>query len=145
MHALPETWRTVLTSLVGVITLAGIMTRPFRLNEAAIAMGGAGVLLLLGLISPVEALRTLVNDWNTFLFFLGMMCLSALAEAAGLFDWLAVQAARLAGRSAARLFLNVFLLGSLISMILSNDATALILTPIVYLCLYDRSPESNFP
>jgi arsenical pump membrane protein len=52
MHALPETWRTVLTSLVGVITLAGIMTRPFRLNEAAIAMGGAGVLLLLGLISP---------------------------------------------------------------------------------------------
>ena len=133
MHAFPETWRTVLTSLVGVITLAGIMTRPFRLNEAAIAMCGAGVLLLLGLISPVEVLRTLVNDWNTFLFFLGMMCLSALAEAAGLFDWLAVQAARLAGRSAALLFLNVFLLGSLISMILSNDATALILTPIVYL------------
>ena len=61
-----------------------------------------------------------------------MMGLSALAEAAGLFDWLAVQAARLAGKSAARLFLNVFLLGSLISMVLSNDATALILTPIVY-------------
>ena len=31
-----------------------------------------------------------------------------------------------------RLFFNTFLLGSLISMILSNDATALILTPIVY-------------
>jgi arsenical pump membrane protein len=61
-----------------------------------------------------------------------MMALSALAEAAGLFDWLAVQAARLAGQSAARLFLNVFLLGTLISMVLSNDATALILTPIVY-------------
>ena len=49
-----------------------------------------------------------------------------------MFDWLAVQAARFAGESAARLFLNVFLLGSLISMVLSNDATALILTPIVY-------------
>jgi arsenical pump membrane protein len=61
-----------------------------------------------------------------------MMGLSALAEAAGFFDWLAAQAARFAGKSAARLFLNVFLLGSLISMILSNDATALILTPIVY-------------
>ena len=60
------------------------------------------------------------------------MGLSALAEAAGLFDWLAVQAARFAGKSAARLFLNVFFLGSLISMVLSNDATALILTPIVY-------------
>jgi len=60
------------------------------------------------------------------------MALSALVDAAGLFDWLAVQAARLAGGSARRLFFNVFILGSLISMILSNDATALILTPIVY-------------
>ena len=97
-----------------------------------IAIGGATVLLLLGLISPADAFLTLVRDWNTFLFFLGMMALSALADAAGLFDWLAAQAARLAGKSAARLFLNVFLLGTLISMVLSNDATALILTPIVY-------------
>ena len=73
------------------------MTRPFRWNEAAIAMVGAGVLLLLGLISPVDAFSTLVRDWNTFLFFLGMMALSALAEAVGLFDWLAAQAARFAG------------------------------------------------
>jgi arsenical pump membrane protein len=130
--SIPEFWKTLLTALVGVLTLVGIMTRPFRWNEALIAMAGAGMLLVLGLISPTDAFFTLVRDWNTFLFFLGMMGLSALAEAAGLFDWLAVQAARLAGKSAARLFLNVFLLGSLISMVLSNDATALILTPIVY-------------
>jgi arsenical pump membrane protein len=129
---IPESWKTLLASLVGVLTLVGIMTRPFRWNEAVIAMAGAAVLLLLGLISPADAFFTLIRDWNTFLFFLGMMGLSALAEAAGLFDWLAVQAARFAGKSAARLFLNVFLLGSLISMVLSNDATALILTTIVY-------------
>jgi len=128
----PEIWKTALTSLIGLATLIGIMTRPFRWNEAIIAMVGAAVLLLLGLITPGDAFLTLFRDWNTFLFFLGMMGLSALAEAAGLFDWLAVQAARLAGQSAARLFLNVFLLGTLISMVLSNDATALILTPIVY-------------
>jgi arsenical pump membrane protein len=122
----------MLTSLVGILTLVGIMTRPFRWNEAVIAMAGAGLLLVLGLISPADAFSTLIRDWNTFLFFLGMMGLSALAEAAGLFDWLAVQAARFAGKSAARLFLNVFLLGGLISMVFSNDATALILTPIVY-------------
>ncbi len=95
-------------------------------------MAGAGLLLILGLVSPADAFSTLLSNWNTLFFFLGRMGLSALAETAGLFDWLAVQAARLAGKSAARLFLNVFLLGSLISMFLSNDATALILTPIVY-------------
>jgi arsenical pump membrane protein len=130
--SVPEIWKTGLTCFVGVATLIGIMTRPFRWNEAIIAMVGAAILLLLGLITPADAFLTLIRDWNTFLFFLGMMGLSALAEAAGLFDWLAVRAAQLAGQSAARLFLNVFLLGTLISMVLSNDATALILTPIVY-------------
>jgi arsenical pump membrane protein len=129
---LSELWRTLLTSGIGVLTLVGIMVRPFRWNESQIAMGGAAVLLLLGLVRPGDAALTLLRDWNTFLFFLGMMTLSALAESAGLFDWLAVQAARLAAASAARLFLNVFILGTLITMIFSNDATALILTPIVY-------------
>ncbi len=129
---LPEFWRTLLTSLIGLLTLAGIMTRPWRWNESRIALTGAAVLLLLGLISPADAARTLLRDWNTFLFFLGMMGLSAMAETAGLFDWLAVQAAQFARGSAARLFLNVFLLGTVITMIFSNDATALILTPVVY-------------
>ena len=129
---LPQFWKALLSSLIAVLTLAGIMIRPFRWNEARIAMGGAALLLLLGLISPRDALFTLMRDWNTFLFFLGMMALSALAETAGLFDWLGVQAARFAGESAARLFLNVFFLGTFISMVFSNDATALILTPIVY-------------
>src|ERR1019366_1141422 len=129
---LSEFWRTLLASIIGLLTLAGIMTRPFRWSEARIAMIGAGTLLLLGLIRPGDAARTLLRDWNTFLFFLGMMGLSALAETAGLFDWLAAQAAQFAKQSAARLFLNVFLLGTLITMIFSNDATALILTPVVY-------------
>ena len=130
--SVPNLVRVVLISVIAIAALLGIMLRPFKLNEATFALSGAGLLLLLGLISPVNAFKTLVQDWNTFLFFLGMMSLSALAEVAGLFDWLAIQAARLSGSSSGRLYLNTFLLGTLISMILSNDATALILTPIVY-------------
>ncbi len=129
---LPVLARTVLIACIAILTLAGIMIRPFKLDEARIALAGAALLLIAGLIPPLDALTTLLQDWNIFLFFLGMMSLSALVDAAGLFDWLAAQAARLSGGSARRLFFNVFILGSLISMILSNDATALILTPIVY-------------
>ncbi|GCE08655.1 SLC13 family permease [Dictyobacter aurantiacus] len=124
--------RTILIAIITIVTLLGIMLRPWKMNEAQVALLGATLLLLLGLITPQRALVTLVGDWNTFFFFLGMMSLSALAEVAGLFDWLAFQAARLSHNSARRLFFNTFLLGSLISMFLSNDATALILTPIVY-------------
>jgi arsenical pump membrane protein len=129
---LPTLTKTVLISLIALLTLIGIMIRPFKLNEAMIAMAGAALLLIIGLINPLDALTTLSSDWNTFFFFLGMMSLSALAEAAGLLDWLAAQAARLAGGSSKRLLLNTFLLGTMITMVLSNDATALILTPIVY-------------
>jgi len=128
---LPALTRTLLVSLIALVTLAGIMIRPFKLDEARIALAGAGLLLLLGLINPLDAAIVLLKDWNVFFFFLGMMALSSLAEAAGLFDWLAVQAARLSSGSSRRLLFNTFLLGSLISMVLSNDATALILTPIV--------------
>ena len=69
MHALSEGWRTVLTCLVGVLTLVGIMTRPFRLNEATVALAGAAILLLFGLIRPADALLTLARDWNTFFSF----------------------------------------------------------------------------
>ena len=129
---IPALTRTGLISLITLLTLLGIMLRPWKVSEAITALTGAGLLLLLGLLSPGEALATLLHDWNTFFFFLGMMSLAALAETAGFFDWLAVQAARLSGSSSRRLFFNTFLLGSLISMLLSNDATALILTPIVY-------------
>ncbi len=123
------------TSIAGVIflaTLALIMLRPRRLNEALAALGGAAAMILAGIISPLQALQTLLSDWNIFLFFLGMLSLSALAERAGFFDWLALRAAALAQGHTRRLYLNIFLLGVLISAFLSNDATALILTPVVY-------------
>ncbi len=129
---IPVLAKTLLISLIALLTLIGIMIRPFKWDEARIALAGALLLLILGLINPLDALTVLLSDWNIFFFFLGMMSLSALAEAAGLFDWLAARAANLAGGSPRRLLLNTFILGSLISMILSNDATALILTPIVY-------------
>jgi arsenical pump membrane protein len=129
---IPVLTRTLLTSLIAILALVGIMLRPFQWNEALVALAGAALLLILGLIAPLDALATLLSQWNTFLFFLGMMSLSAFAEGAGLFDWLAAQAARFAKNRASLLYLNVFLLGALISMVLSNDATALILTPIVY-------------
>ncbi|HEY0755220.1 MAG TPA: SLC13 family permease [Ktedonobacteraceae bacterium] len=130
--SVPDGIKTLLIAFITGVVLVGVMVRPWKINEALIALGGAGLLLLLGLISPQSALVTLTQDWNTFFFFLGMMGLSALAETAGFFDWLAIVTAQLAKGSRRRLFLNTFLLGSLISLFLSNDATALILTPILY-------------
>jgi len=63
---LPALTRTVLIILITAFTLIGIMTRPWKISEALFALTGALLLLLLGLISPVSALHTLLGEWNTF-------------------------------------------------------------------------------
>lgn len=60
------------------------------------------------------------------------MLTAAVADMARFFDWAAALAAGAAADSGRRLLLNVLLLGALITTFLSTDATAIILTPVVY-------------
>jgi arsenical pump membrane protein len=116
------------------VTIGLIMSRPrwLPLKETGAALAGGGLMLALGFVGFGEAGAVLLGEWNAFLFFLGLMTIAAMAEKAGFFDWVASLAARWAKGSSRRLFINVFLIGTVITAFLSNDATALILTPIVY-------------
>lgn len=126
----------MLRLLVGALIFAGrlalIMVRPYRITEAASAAVGALLMSVCGIIAPGEAVAVLAGQWNIYGFFLGLKIISAIADAAGIFDVLAYQAARQAGGSSRRLYLAIFAVGALITALLSNDATALILTPVVY-------------
>lgn len=126
------TLRIAIGLIIFAATLALIVIRPRGLPEAATALGGAALLLLGGFITPGAALQTLGSEWNVYGFFLGLMTVSALADHAGVFEALTRLAARWAAGSALRLYIGVFLVGVVITAFLSNDATALILTPVVY-------------
>jgi len=123
---------TVIALVIALATLVVVLTRPRGLNEGVAALGGAILMLLGHVVAPLTALHVLTTNWDVFLFFLGMLTVTGLAEQAGIFSWLATRAAVLSRGSKLRLFVNVFLLGVLISTFLTNDATALILTPVVY-------------
>jgi arsenical pump membrane protein len=122
----------VLTAAVFAVTLLLIVLRPWRLNEAWSAGGGAIAMMLTGSITPVAAAAAIASEWNLFLFFLGLMLTAAVADMARFFDWAAALAARTAGGSGRRLLLSVLVLGALVTTFLSNDATAIMLTPVVY-------------
>lgn len=123
---------TIITLTVFGITLLLILIRPRGLNEAIIALAGGVLMLLLGRVSFAQVIDLFGAKWEVYFFFLGLMTIAAIADSAGFFDWTAALAVKLAGGKGHRLFLNVFLLGTLITTFLSNDATALILTPVVY-------------
>jgi arsenical pump membrane protein len=124
--------RSILGGAIFVATLISVMVRPYRVSEAVSASAGALLMLAFGLVRVPEAAGLLAGEWNTLGFFLGLMVISAVAEEAGVFNALGWQAARWGRGSAARLYLAVFAVGTLITVFLSNDATALILTPVVY-------------
>ncbi len=105
-------WHTLGGGAIFVATLAAIMIRPYRLNEAVAAAAGAALMVVFGFVRIDEVLRLLENEWNTFGFFLGLMAISALAEEAGVFDALATAAARWGKGSAQRLYLAVFVVGT---------------------------------
>ena len=129
MHAvLASPWTA--WGIAGAAT-AGVIVRPFSWPEFVWAAGGAALLVLLGLLSPSEALSGIAKGTDVYLFLTGMMLLSELARQEGLFDWLAARAASLARGSAARLFTLVFAVGTVVTVFLSNDATAVVLTPAV--------------
>jgi arsenical pump membrane protein len=117
-------------SVAGLATL-GVIVRPFGLPEAVWAVAGALVLIAAGLLPPAEALHGAARGSDVYLFLTGMMLLAELARAEGLFEWLAALAARAAAGSAARLFTLIYLVGVLVTVFLSNDATAVVLTPAV--------------
>jgi arsenical pump membrane protein len=126
--------RTALSIGIFGLTLAGVLTRPRRINEAWFAAGGAFLMLAFGIVTPAEVVDILRpgNSGNVLLFLLFLMALSALVDTSGFFDWAATLSARAARGDARRLLVGIFLLGAAITTLLSLDTTALLLTPLVW-------------
>jgi len=119
------------TGAVAALVAAGIVFRPRGLPEAIWAVGGAVLLVGLRFLSPAAAWHGVLAGLDVYLFLIGMMVLSEVAREAGLFDWLAALATRLAKGSPGRLFALVYGVGIVVTAFLSNDATAVVLTPAV--------------
>jgi len=124
--------RTLLGASIFGATLLAIMVRPYRIPEAVAAALGAVAMLATGIVPIADGARVLGRQLNVYGFFLGLMTISAIADQAGIFTALAGGAGRWAKGSSRRLLVATFAIGTVITAFLSNDATALILTPAVF-------------
>jgi len=86
----------------------------------------------LGFVPLGGAVGNVLGHWNVLLFFLGLTGTAAVAERSGLFEGLAGLTARLSAGRPRRLMVAVVIVGAVVAAILSNDAAALVLTPVVY-------------
>lgn len=119
--------------ILGVV-LAGmicLLLRALSWPEAYWAISTSLVLLVLGQVTPSEAFVAVLQGYDVYLFLGGMMLVAELARRTGVFDYVAVWALKQARGSSFRLFCLVYAVGVVVTVFLSNDATAVVLTPAV--------------
>jgi arsenical pump membrane protein len=108
-----------------------VLTRPRNVPEWVWALLGATLLAAFGLVSLRDVAAAVGRGTDVYLFLAGMMILAELARREGIFDWVAGHAVRASQGSRARLFALVYGVGIVVTVVLSNDATAVVLTPAV--------------
>jgi arsenical pump membrane protein len=136
---------TLATWGIAALATAGVITRPFRWPEAIWAVAGAIAVVAFGLLPWTGAIAGLRKGLDVYLFLAGMMLLAEVARREGLFDWLAALATSHANGSASRLFLLTYIVGAIVTIFLSNDATAVVLTPAVAAAVKAARAEQPIP
>lgn len=130
---------------IAVVTTLGVIIRPFKLPEAVWAVLGALVLCCSGMLPWQDAVHAIGKGTDVYLFLTGMMMASELARKEGLFDYLAALTARKAAGSAKRLFFLMYCVGTVVTVFMSNDATAVVLTPAVLAVAQAVKAEKPLP
>jgi len=126
----PATAHLVL-ALIVALSIVLMLIRPRGISEVYWIGGGAILLMVLRLVSLQMAGRAVAEGLDVYLFLIGMMLVSELASVNGVFDWLSSVAVRGAQRSCARLFTLIYGIGTIVTILMSNDATAVVLTPAI--------------
>jgi len=126
----PATAHLVL-ALIVALSIVLMLIRPWGISEVYWIGGGAILLMVLRLVSLQMAGRAVAEGLDVYLFLIGMMLVSELASVNGVFDWLSSVAVRGAQRSCARLFTLIYGIGTIVTILMSNDATAVVLTPAI--------------
>ena len=121
----------VILPCIVALSIMLMLIRPRGIPEVWWISAGAFLLVVLRLVPLKLAGQAVAEGSDVYLFLIGMMLLSELAREQGVFDWVASVAVRGANGSCSRLFLLVYGVGTLVTIFMSNDATAVVLTPAI--------------
>ncbi|SHF00803.1 possible tyrosine transporter P-protein [Seinonella peptonophila] len=120
---------TYLATGVFLFVYAFIITE--KLNRAVIAILGAMIMVLLGILN-VEKVFTHYIEWNTLALLIGMMILVTITQSTGLFQWIAIKAAKAVNGNPVQLLIMLSLLTAIGSALLDNVTTILLMAPITF-------------
>ncbi len=123
-------WNPMLLSAsILVITYALLISE--KINRAILALLGGGVMVFLGLLNERQAVAAI--DFNTLWLLMGMMIIVNITAKTGMFQYVAIRAAKSVKAHPAGILFVLCWLTALFSALLDNVTTVLLITPVVLL------------
>jgi Na+/H+ antiporter NhaD/arsenite permease-like protein len=124
-----------------IATYAAIMSE--RLNRAIVALLGAGLMIVLGLLTQEQAIAGV--DFNTLALLIGMMLIVAVARRSGIFQYVAILAAQATRANPAGCLALLAVVTAVFSAFLDNVTTVLLVAPVtLVICRELKVPPYPF-
>jgi Na+/H+ antiporter NhaD/arsenite permease-like protein len=134
---LPAIW--VASSLL-VATYAAVISE--RINRAVIALLGASLMIVLGILTQEKAVEGI--DFNTIGLLIGMMIIVAISRRTGMFEYLAIRSAKMVKANPAAIMLVLQIVTAVVSAFLDNVTTVLLVV-LVTLIICDHLGVKPYP
>jgi Na+/H+ antiporter NhaD/arsenite permease-like protein len=126
-------FHAVYATVVFVVAYALITTE--RFNKTMVALGGAVAVFFLPVINSDEVFysRDTGIDWDVIFLLLGMMIIVSVVRQTGLFEYVAIWAAKRSKGSPLRIMILLVLVTAIGSAFLDNVTTVLLIAPVTLL------------
>ncbi|MFL6064689.1 MAG: ArsB/NhaD family transporter [Friedmanniella sp.] len=123
-------WVTVVVFVVVYVLIA-----TEKVNRVVAALAGAGVVLALGVVGPSDAFFSEETgiDWNVVFLLFGMMVIVGVLRQTGVFEYVAIWAAKRARGRPFRVMTLLCLITAVASAGLDNVTTVLLIAPVTLL------------
>ena len=113
-----------------IVAVSYIIIFSEKVNRAVVALIGAAVMIISGILNQAEAVSGI--DFNTLALLVGMMMIVAVTEKSGIFQFVAIWAAKKVKASPRGLLAALALVTALFSGFLDNVTTVLLIAPVTF-------------
>ena len=124
-------------AVLAIVVFAGayVLIATERVHRVAASLGGAALMLVIGASGADEAFFSSDTgiDWNVIFLLLGMMILVGVLRHTGVFEFLAIWAAKRAKAKPFRMMVMLVLITAGASALLDNVTTVLLVAPVTLL------------
>lgn len=114
-----------------ILVLVYIVLITERVNRAVVALLGACLMIYCGILNQTQALEKV--DFNTLWLLIGMMMLVSISAKTGVFQYVAILAAKSVRAHPVGILLMLTVVTALFSALLDNVTTVLLITPVTLL------------